>query len=77
MEKRFLVRASPPPRATLRAQLSTLQIVTVLCSSPNGQTLRNCTGTRPEVIHRDIYRTLQIRHEIMRPVKRRVLLRVR
>jgi hypothetical protein len=47
-----------------------------MISSPNGQTLRCCTGTTPEAIHRDIYRTLQIPHEIMTPVMRGVMLRV-
>ena len=35
----------------------------------NGQTLRIRKASTPEAIHREIYRTLQIPHEVMKPVK--------
>ena len=53
----------------LREQLSTHQVVTVVLPSTNGQTLRIRKGSTPEAIHREIYRTLQIPHEVMKPVK--------
>ena len=35
----------------------------------NGQTLRIRKGSTPEAIHREIYRTLDIAHQVMTPVK--------
>ena len=58
-----------PAWATLRAQLSTHQVVTVVLPATNGQTLRIRKGSTPEAIHREIYRTLEIPHEVMTPVK--------
>ena len=69
IEKRFLDQGIHTSWATLREQLSTHQVVTVVLPSPNGQTLRIRKGSTPEAIHRDIYRTLQIPPEIMKPVK--------
>jgi len=37
--------------------------------STNGQSLRIRKGSAPEAIHREIYRTLQIPPEVMKPVK--------
>ncbi len=55
--------------ATLREQLSTHQVVTVVLPTATGATLRIRTGTRPEAKHRAIYETLQIPAEVMRPVR--------
>jgi len=55
--------------ATLREQLSTHQVVTVVLPTTDGRTLRIRTGSTPDAIHREIYRTLQIPHEVMKPVK--------
>jgi hypothetical protein len=41
----------------------------VVLPATNGQTLRIRKGSTPEAVHREIYRTLQIRPEVMRPVK--------
>ena len=69
IEKRFLDQGVHTSWATLRELLSTHQVVTVVLPSTNGQTLRIRRGSTPEAIHRDIYRTLQIPSEIMKPVK--------
>jgi len=54
---------------TLREQLSTHQVVTVVLPTSTGRILRIRKGTTPEKIHQDIYRTLDIPEQIMRPVK--------
>ena len=69
IEKRFLDQGVHTSWATLREQLSTHQVVTVVLPAANGQTLRIRKGSTPEAIHREIYRTLQIPHEVMKPVK--------
>ena len=69
IEKRFLDHGVHTSWATLRAQLSTHHVQTIVLPATNGQTLRIRKGSTPEEIHRDIYRTLQIPHEIMKPVK--------
>jgi transposase len=55
--------------ATLREQLSTHQVVTVVLPTPGGQLLRIRKGTTPEKLHQLIYDTLDIPHEVMAPVK--------
>src|SRR6266545_2506307 len=69
IEKRFLDQDVHTSWATLREQLSTHQVVTVVLPSTNGQSLRIRKGSAPEAIHREIYRTLQIPPEVMKPVK--------
>jgi transposase len=69
IEKRFLDRGVHTSWPTLRAQLSTHQVQTIVLPATNGQTLRIRKGSTPEEIHRDIYRTLQIPHDVMKPVK--------
>jgi transposase len=69
IEKRFLDQGVHTSWATLREQLSTHHVQTIVLPATNGQTLRIRTGSTPEQIHRDIYRTLQIPHEVMKPVK--------
>ncbi len=69
IEQRFLDQGVHTSWATLRAQLSTHQVVTVVLPATNGQTLRIRKGSTPEAIHREIYRTLEIPHEVMTPVK--------
>ena len=69
IEQRFLDQGVHTSWATLREQLSTHQVVTVVLPSTNAQTLRIRTGSTPEAIHRELYRTLQIPPEIMTPVK--------
>jgi len=69
IEKRFLDQGVHTSWATLREQLSTHQVVTVVLPATNGQTLRIRKGSTPEAIHREIYRTLKIPQEVMKPVK--------
>lgn len=69
IEKRFLDQGVHTSWATLREQLSTHHVQTIVLPATTGQTLRIRTGSTPEAIHRDIYRTLQIPHEVMKPVK--------
>jgi transposase len=69
IEKRFLDHGVHTSWATLREQLSTHQVQTIVLPATNGQTLRIRKGSTPEAIHREIYRTLQIPHEVMKPVK--------
>ena len=69
IEKRFLDQGVHTSWATLREQLSTHQVVTVVLPSTDGQTLRIRKASLPEAIHREIYRTLQIPQEVMKPVK--------
>jgi len=69
IEKRFLDHGVHTSWATLREQLSTHQVVTVVLPATHGQTLRLRKGSTPDAIHREIYRTLGIPHEVMKPVK--------
>jgi len=69
IEKRCLDQGVHTSWATLREQLSTHQVVTVVLPAANGQTLRLRTSSKPEAIHHEIYRTLQIPSEVMKPVR--------
>jgi len=69
IEKRFLDQGVHTSWATLREALSTHQVVTVVLPAANGKTLRIRKGSTPEAVHREIYRILQLPHEVMRPVK--------
>ena len=69
IEKRFLDQGVHTSWATLREQLATHQVVTVVLPATNGQTLRIRKSTTPEALHHDIYRTLRIPDEPMKPIK--------
>jgi transposase len=69
IEKRCLDQGVHTSWATLREQLSTHQVVTVVLPTVTGEVLRLRRATTPEPVHREIYRTLQIPEEIMKPVK--------
>jgi transposase len=69
IEKRFLDRGLHTSWWTLRQQLSTHQVVTVVLPTKEGRILKIRKGTSPEPIHREIYATLQIPAEVMKPVK--------
>lgn len=69
IEKRFLDSGVHTSWWTLRQQLSTHQVVTVVLPTGNGRTLKIRKGTTPELIHREIYSTLRIPAEVMKPVK--------
>lgn len=69
IEKMFLDRGVYTSWWTLRQQLSTHQVVTVVLPASNGEILKIRQGTKPEAIHREIYRTLGITEEVMKPVR--------
>jgi len=69
IEKRCLDQGVHTSWATLRDHLSTHQVVTVVLPTVTGEVLRIRRATTPEPVHREIYRTLQIPEEIMKPVK--------
>ena len=69
IEKRFLDQGVHTSWATLREHLSTHHVVTVVLPATNGKILRIRKGSTPEATHREIYRTLQIPHEVMKPMK--------
>jgi transposase len=69
MEKRFLDRGVHTSWWTLRQQLSTHQVITVVLPTKDGRVLKIRKGTNPEAIHREIYSTLKIPVEVMQPVK--------
>ncbi len=69
IEKRFLDRGLHTSWWTLRQQLSTHQVITVVLPTADGKLLKIRKGTTPEPIHREIYSTLKIPTEVMKPVK--------
>jgi transposase len=69
IEKRFLDCGVHTSWWTLRQQLSTHQVVTVVLPTANGRVLKIRKGTTPEPIHREIYSTLKIPAQVMKPVK--------
>jgi transposase len=69
IEKRFLDRGVHTSWWTLREQLRTHQVVTVVLPTKDGKVLKIRKGTTPELMHREIYATLQIPAELMKPVK--------
>lgn len=69
IEKRCLDQGVHTSWATLREQLSTHQVATVVLPAIDGRILKIRTASTPDDVHRDIYRVLQISPEIMTPVK--------
>ena len=69
IEKRFLDQGVHTSWATLREQLSTHHVLTVVLPATNGQTLRIRKTSTPDAIHRKIYDTLRIPSEVITPVK--------
>ena len=69
IEKHFLDRGVHTSWATLREQLSTHHVLTVVLPATNGQTLRIRKPSTPDAIHREIYATLQMPSEVIKPVK--------
>lgn len=55
--------------ATLREQLTTHQVLTMVLPTIDGRTLTIRKGTTPEAVPREIYRVLGIPEEPMKPVK--------
>ncbi|MGH2359101.1 MAG: IS1634 family transposase [bacterium] len=69
IEKKFLDRGIHTSWETLREQLATHQVATIVLPASNGDVLKIRKGATPEEIHRDIYRTLEIPDRVMRPVR--------
>jgi transposase len=69
IEKHFVDRGVHTSWATLREQLSTHHVLTVVLPATNGQTLRIRKSSTPEAVHREIYDTLRISSEVLRPVR--------
>jgi transposase len=69
MEKRFLDQGIHTSWWTLRQQLSTHQVITVVLPTTDGRVLKIRKGTSPEPVHKDIYATLKIPAEVMKAVK--------
>ncbi len=69
IEKRFLDQGIHTSWWSIRQQLSTHQVVTVVLPTTDGGVLKIRKGTVPEPIHREIYTTLKIPLEVMKPVK--------
>ena len=69
IEKRFLDCGIHTSWSTLRQQLSTHQVVTIVLPTAEGKILKIRKATTPEPVHKEIYATLQIPIEVMQPVK--------
>jgi transposase len=70
IEHRFLQAGIHTSWGTLRDQLRTHQVITVvLPDDKNGRILKIRKATIPEPEHRQIYTTLRIPAEVMRPIK--------
>ncbi len=69
IEKYFLDQHIHTSWWTIRQQLSTHQVVTVVLPTTDGSTLRIRKGTTPDAVQRKIYEILRIPNEVMKPVK--------
>ena len=67
IEKCFLDGGVHTAWWTLRQQLSTHQVVSVVLPTQEGRYLKIRTGTSPQPIHKQIYSTLKIPLEVMKP----------
>jgi hypothetical protein len=69
IEKYFLDQGIHTSWATLRLQLATHQIVNTVLPASDGNLLKIRQATTPEAQHKDIYRVLDIPHQIIAPIK--------
>jgi transposase len=69
IEKMFLDAGIHTSWATIREQLATRQVSTVVLPVSNGEVLRIRKASTPEPTHRQIYETLQIPPQVMKPIK--------
>lgn len=69
IEKRFLDQGIHTSWWSIRQQLSTHQVITVVLPTTDGRVLKIRKGTVPEPIHREIYTTLKVPLEVMKPVR--------
>ena len=69
IEKYFLDRGVHTSWWTIRRQLATHQVVTVVLPTADGSVLRIRKGTTPDREQREIYRILQVPTEVIKPIK--------
>jgi len=70
IEHRFLQAGTHTSWWTIRQQLSTHQVITiVLPENEHGRILKIRKATTPEPEHRQIYATLRIPAEVLQPIK--------
>ncbi len=69
IEKRFLDRGIHTSWWTLRQQLSTHQVITVVLPTADDRVLKIRKATTPEPVHKEIYATLKVPTEVMKPVR--------
>ncbi len=69
IEHRFLQVGVHTSWWTIRQQLSTHQVATIVLPTADGRVLKIRKATTPEPEHRDIYAKLRIPAEVMKPVK--------
>jgi len=69
IEHRFLQAGMHTSWWTLRQQLATHQVATLVLPTTDGRVLTIRKGTTPEPVHGDIYATLNIPVEVMKPVR--------
>jgi len=69
IEHRFLQAGIHTSWWTLRQQLSTHHVATIVLPTTGGRVLTVRKATTPEPVHREIYATLRIPAEVMKPVK--------
>jgi transposase len=69
LEKRCLDHGVHTSWATVRDQLATHQVITVVLPTTDRRTLRIRKSSTPDAIHRELYRILQMPAEVIRPVK--------
>lgn len=69
VEKRFRDRGLETSWETLRDALRTHQVSTVVMPATDGRVLRLRHGTTPDKLHQEIYDTLGITSQVIRPIK--------
>jgi transposase len=69
IEKRFLDKGIHTSWWTIRQELSTHQVVTVVLPTADRRVLKIRKAGSPEPVHREIYETLRIPLEVMKPIK--------
>src|SRR5216110_473565 len=71
IEHRFLQAGIHTSWWTIRQQLSTHQVVTVVLPTTDGRVLKIRKATTAELLHREIYSTLRITEKVITPIKTR------
>jgi transposase len=69
IEKRFLDQGIHTSWWTIRQQLSTHQVATIVLPTSNGMVLRIRKGGTPEPEHKKIYEVLKIPSRVIKPIK--------